>query len=143
MATRITGRQIDLNIIRIITKIAAIEAIFTFWISMFVTSSRSFISGASPITIDVLSQFFVILLIFAICLFTFGVADSYSEQIKASSWSPLWSILFTSFGIMDSGTEAPTRELMLIVHLTPSTLSISLSISRLSLESMLLSIITI
>ena len=55
MATRITGREIDLNIIRIITKIAAIEAIFTFWISMFVTSSRSFISGASPITIDVLS----------------------------------------------------------------------------------------
>jgi len=49
------GSDIDLKIIIIMINIAAIESAFTFTRSTLVTSSKSFIKGASPITIAFLS----------------------------------------------------------------------------------------
>ena len=51
--TRMAGREIDLNTIITITKIASMDTVFTVTRSTLVVSSRSFISGASPMTIPV------------------------------------------------------------------------------------------
>ena len=51
--TRIAGSEIDLNTIITITKIASMDTVFTVTRSTLVVSSRSFIRGASPITIPV------------------------------------------------------------------------------------------
>ena len=59
-ATRTTGSEIDLNTKRIITTIAPIETALTRLKSVSVIVIRSFVQGASPITIDVESYFFAI-----------------------------------------------------------------------------------
>ena len=85
--TRMAGSDIDLKVKRMIMNIAATERKFTFFRSTSVVSCRSFIIGASPITIAEGSCFFTISFILASCAFTSSVADTYSEQTKASSCS--------------------------------------------------------
>ena len=137
------GREIDLKIIIMIRKMAPMEITFTRTRSASVVSWRSFISGASPITIAVGSYFFTISLMDASWAFTSSVAEPYSEHTNASSyWSPL-KIFFRSSGIIDSGTVGPIREFIPRLHFTPSTLSISFNICCFCLESIFLSIIII
>ena len=79
--TRMIGSEMDLNVSKIIIKIAAIEIILTFLKSTSVISIRSLVHGASPISIAVLSYFLIIALISSHCLFTSSVADAYSETM--------------------------------------------------------------
>ena len=62
-ATSISGSETDLKVTRMIRKIAAIEIISTTLKSLSVTSIRSFVQGASPISIAELSYFLIMLFI--------------------------------------------------------------------------------
>lgn len=79
------GKDIDLNTSKIMINIAMIDIALTLTRSTLVTSSRSFINGASPMTIPVSSYFFTILSIFAICEFYFVCRRLYLEHTNASS----------------------------------------------------------
>ena len=124
----------DLNTTMIIMKIARIEIVFTVFKSTSVTSWRSLVRGASPITIDSGLYPFTIFWISSIWLFTSSVAVLYLEQINSISYSSLSSIFFRLLGIMVSGNAAPTKESIPSAHFTPSTSLIWSSISVFSFD---------
>lgn len=59
-ATKIIGKDIDLNTHAIIKKIAPMDTVLTTLKSWFVIVIKSFVQGASPISIAFLSYFFII-----------------------------------------------------------------------------------
>ena len=58
--TKIIGKDIDLNTHAIIKKIAPMDTVLTTLKSWFVIVIKSFVQGASPISIAFLSYFFMI-----------------------------------------------------------------------------------
>ena len=125
----------DLKVMRIIRNIAATETQFTFTKSISVTSCKSFVNGASPITIESLLYFLTILFISAICEFTSSVAALQSEQTKAISQLSLFSLDSSFFGIILLGMLTPLKESIPSAHLTPFTSSIFFNISLFSLDA--------
>ena len=137
--TRIIGNEIDLNTNAMIMKIAPMEIILTFLKSTAVISIRSFVQGASPISIAESSYFLMILLISSHCAFTSSVADAYSEATSINWYLPLFNSSLTSSGIISCGTLGPVMESKDTASLTPSTFLISSIMFMLSFADRLLS----
>ncbi len=77
--TRITGSDTDLNTNAIIRKIAPMDTTLTVLKSSSVISIKSFVHGASPISIADASYFLMIWLIASHCALTSSDATAYSE----------------------------------------------------------------
>ena len=124
-ATKITGRVILFSTSAMMTKIAMIEIAFTTLKSSSVVSIRSFVQGASPISIPVESYFFRISFSASIWALTSSDATLYSELARINFQLSLFSMSFTDFGSISSGTRAPTTDSMPSTYFMPSTCSIS------------------
>ena len=131
-ATRINGKVILFSTSAMMIKIAAIETVLTTLKSSSVISIRSFVQGASPISIPAGSYFFKIAFSSAIWAFTSSLAVLYSEFTSKSSHLSLFSTLLMDCGIISSGTREPSTDSIPSAYLMPSTASISASICRTS-----------
>ena len=133
--TSIIGSDTERNVSAMIMNIAAIESMLTTLKSWFVISIKSLVAGASPMSIESSSYFSTISFNCATCSFTASDATSYSEPISINCHSSPLRISLISSGIISSGIAEPTSESNPIANLTPSTLSISLSIFLACFES--------